>query len=267
MIAALLIGRGGSRGVPGKNTRLILGRPMMMYPILAVQNSHHVDRIFLSTNASEIRKVGQSQNLDIIDRPPRLCTDQALVENVVVHGFHAISENVGGQVEFIVLLFCNSATITPGIIDDGIAMLRADNSLDSAVTVSPYNEYSPVRAKRIDEDGLIIPYVDVESIPGASCDRDGAATCYFCDCSAWILRPRCMNLQNGVLPFRWMGRRSIPLYQEGGLDIDHDYGIAMTEHWLQAHGFSEATTPYVSDAAAMAVLAKPPGPGRRATTL
>jgi hypothetical protein len=116
--------------------------------------------------------------------------------------------------------------------------------LDSAVSVSPYNEHSPVRAKRVTPDGLLAPYVDVTAIPGASCDRDSADTCYFCDCSVWVLRSRCMQIENGVLPFRWMGRRSAPLYQQGGLDIDYDYGVAMTEHWLRKHGFTETTTPY-----------------------
>ena len=53
-----------------------------------------------------------------------------------------------------------------------------------------------------------------------------------------------MDKEKGVLPFRWMGRRTLPLFQEGGLDIDHDYGIAQTEYWLRKHGFSEKKTPY-----------------------
>ena len=123
-------------------------------------------------------------------------------------------------------------------------MLRADLTLDSAVTVSPYNEYSPVRAKRITAENLVEPYIDVNSIPGASCDRDSAVTCYFCDCSVWILRPSCMDLDRGSLPFRWIGQRTAPIFQTGGLDIDHDYGVAMTEHWLRKHGFTETSVPY-----------------------
>jgi hypothetical protein len=122
-----------------------------------------------------------------------------------------------------------------GIIDQGIEKLLNDESIDSAVTVSKYNEYSPVRAKRIDEQGYIQPYIDIE-IEGASCDRDTAAPCYFCDCSAWVLRRRCIDIKNGILPFRWMGKKSIPLYQDGGLDIDHFYGIAHTIAWLEKYG-------------------------------
>jgi hypothetical protein len=185
----------------------------------------------------------------IIDRPAELSTDEALVEDVVVHGFAAVEAQVGAPLEMLVLLFCNAATITPGIIDRGIEALRANPDVHSAVTVSAYNEFSPVRAKRIDSEGLVVPYVDVDRIQGASCDRDSAETCYFCDCSVWIMRPSCKQIDAGVLPFRWMGARSLPLYQEGGLDIDHGYGIAMTEHWLRQNGFTESRTPYACVAA------------------
>jgi hypothetical protein len=90
----------------------------------------------------------------------------------------------------------------------------------------------------------VLPYIDVNSIDGASCDRDTAEQCYFCDCSIWVLRSNCIDIDNGILPFRWMGKKSIPLYQKGGLDIDYDYGIALTEHWLKSNGFSEDKTPY-----------------------
>lgn len=242
-IPAMLIGRGGSRGVRGKNTMKILGRPLMTYPIMAAKHSRHIGSIFLATEAESIRAIGVDHGLEIIELDREMTTDNILVEQVVKYGYSEITRRIG-ETEMFVLLFCNSATILPGLIDSGIEALRADSSLDSAVSVSPYNEHSPVRAKRINFENLIVPYVDVDLIPNASCDRDSAETCYFCDCSVWILRPRCMQLDLGILPFRWMGRRSLPLYQTGGLDIDYDYGIPMTEHWLRKNGFTETKTPY-----------------------
>ncbi len=241
MVPVLLIGRGGSRGVPGKNVMPILGRPLMTYPIMAARASKRVGELFLSTDGEELKRIGREHNVRIIDRPANLCTDDALVEDVVAHG-HGEITRILGEFEMFVLLFCNTATITPGLIDEGIEKLHDDPSLDSAVSVSLYNEYSPVRAKRIDAGGFVVPYIDIGSIDGASCDRDSAVPCYFCDCSIWVLRSRCMDIANGVLPFRWMGRRTAPLHQQGGLDIDHDYGVAMTEHWLKKHGFSTPET-------------------------
>ncbi len=243
MRPALLIGRGGSRGVPGKNTMPILGRPLMTYPVLAARSSRSIGDVYLSTDDAAIRRVGEALGCLNLHRPPALATDGALVEDVVVDAF-ARMEAAQGHIEIFVLLFCNSATIRPGILDEGIRRLEEDESLDSAVTVSPYNEYSPVRAMRIDARERLQSYVDVGAIPNASCDRDSAETCWFCDCSAWVLRRRCMDLSRGRAPFRWIGQSVYPLRQFGGLDIDHPYGVAHTEWWLRAHGFSETATPY-----------------------
>jgi CMP-N-acetylneuraminic acid synthetase len=241
---ALLIGRGGSRGVPGKNTMPILGRPLMVYPILAAQHSRFIDTIYLSTDDESIRQTGVAHGCELVSRPTDLATDTALVENVVVDGYNRIADRRGERPEIFVLLFCNSATIGRGIIDAGVQQLLDDPSLDSAVSVSPYNEYSPVRAKRLDADGMLVPFIDVDSIDNASCDRDSATTAYFCDCSVWVLRKSCVNLDNGILPFRWTGKRTAPLFQQGALDIDHGYGIAQTEYWLRQNGFGENATPY-----------------------
>lgn len=238
-VPVLLIGRAGSRGVPGKNTMLILGQPLMSYPIMAARSSRSAGTLYVSTDGKEIKQIGRSYGAEIIERPSVLATASALVEDVVVHGYEDISRREKRAPEALILLFCNSATVTSDLIDRCVERLRQDKSLDSAVSVSLYNEYSPVRAKRIDEHGLLQPYVNVDDIPGASCDRDSAEPAYFCDCSVWVMRRRCMNLANGQLPFRWIGQRVAPVPQVGGLDIDHEYGIAMTESWLRRHGFSD----------------------------
>src|SRR5439155_21397892 len=131
-IVSLLIGRGGSRGVPGKNTMPILGRPVMTYPIMAARHSKYIERLFLSTDDEAIRKIGLGVGVELIDRPAHLGADAALVEDVVQHGYRAIVGRVG-PIEALVLLFCNSATIPLGMIDTGIEALRADPTLDSAV--------------------------------------------------------------------------------------------------------------------------------------
>ena len=78
MIAALLLGREGSKGFPGKNTHLVLGRPMMSYPILAALNSRYVDEVYVSTDSDSIRTIGQGMGCRIIRRPPELATAEAL---------------------------------------------------------------------------------------------------------------------------------------------------------------------------------------------
>lgn len=248
MIAALLIGREGSVGFPKKNQYPILGRPLMEYPLLAALNSRFVDEVYISTDSSVIKKIGRSMGAIIIDRPSHLCTKDALGEDVFVHGYRYIKNGAKQDVDLVVLLFCNTATIMSATIDEGIEALREDPSIDSAVTVSCYNMWSPLRARKLGKEGLLKPFVPFETFGNPAtlnCDRDSQGDVWFADMGASIVRPRCLeNISEGLLPQKWMGRRIYPLKQWGGLDVDYEWQIPMVEYWLKKQGFSEERTPY-----------------------
>ena len=246
-IAALLLGRGGSIGFPGKNLHLVLGRPLMAYPLLAARGSLHVGRIYVSTDSEEIMAVARRYGAEVIARPPELCTSQALGEEAYAHGYREIQERLsreGEVVEFMVLLFANAATLTSELIDEGITALRADPELDSAVSVSRYNMWSPLRAREIGPNGLLHPFVPFEAFGDPktmNCDRDSQGDVYFADMSVSIVRPRCLErLHEGLLPQRWMGRRIYPLKQWGGCDVDYPWQMPQVEFWLREHGVRPA---------------------------
>jgi len=253
MIAALLLGREGSVGFPGKNVSPVLGRPLMAYPLLAAKHAASVDEVYVSTDSERIKTIAREYGAQIIQRPPELATKHALGEDAYAHGFRHIRDTLGKPVELMVLLFCNAPTILAETIEQGIAALRADASLDSAVTVSSYNMWSPLRARKVGADGLLHPFVPFETFgdPGTlNCDRDSQGDVYFADMSVSIVRPRCLEqLRDGQLPQRWMGRRIHPLKQWGGCDVDFAWQVPQVEYWLRAHGFSETATPYTPAAA------------------
>jgi molybdopterin-guanine dinucleotide biosynthesis protein A len=242
MIAALLIGREGSQGFPGKNVYPVLGRPMMEYPLLAAKNAQTVDRVYLSTDSDKIKQIGRNGGAIIIDRPADLCSSSALGENVFVHGYHHIKKELareGQEIELIVLMHCNSPTILPETIDEGVRALREDPSRDSAVTVSRYNMWSPLRARKIGNDGLLHPFVPFEVFGDPrtlNCDRDSQGDVWFADMGVSIVRPRCLeHIHDGLLPQKWMGQKIYPLRQWGGCDVDYEWQIPQVEFWLKEY--------------------------------
>lgn len=244
MIVALIIGRAGSTGFPGKNITPVVGRPLIVYPILAAQSSKLADKVYISTDSPEIMKIGKQYGVELIKRPDYLATKQALSQDAFKHGYDTIQESVKpDNVDMIILLFANGATITPGIIDKGIEALRANPKLDSAVTVSRYNMWSPLRAHKI-VDGLLVPFLDYSFFEKANCDRDSQGDIFFPDCSAFVVRPKCFDYGYGNPPFPWIGRVVFPLEQWGGLDVDYKWQFPIVEFWLREHGFSKRTTPY-----------------------
>ncbi len=250
MIAALLLGRAGSTGFPGKNLYPVLGRPLAAYPLLAAAESETVDRIYVSTDSPELAAIGAEHGAELIERPPELASPEALGEDAFAHGYGVIRDRLaaeGETLELVVLLFANAATVTGELIDEGVATLRADPSLDSAVTVSRYNMWSPLRARRLEPDGTLQPFVPFETFGDPAtlnCDRDSQGDVWFADMGVSIVRPHCLEkLHDGLLPQKWMGRRIAPIESWGGLDVDYEWQIPLVEHWLLAHGRRPAEEP------------------------
>jgi CMP-N-acetylneuraminic acid synthetase len=242
MIPALIIGRKGSR-VKDKNVWPLLGRPLSLYPILAAKHARSISTVFVSTDCEKIQAIAREQGCVYIERPAFLATNEALAEDAFKHGFEQIAKQVSEPIEFIVLLFANGATITPGIIDKGVQFLRENPDYDSAVSVSKYNMFSALRARRV-ENGKVKPFVDPALFGDATCDRDSQGDTYFVDCSVFVLRPHCFDYSRGEIPFRWIGKTVHPLHQEGGCDVDFEWQFPVVEHFLRQVGFTETETPY-----------------------
>lgn len=241
MIAALLLGRKGSVGFPGKNTHKLLGRPLAFYPMAAAKGVPEIDSIYLSTDDPALIEIARENAVEIIERPAYLATKEALGEHAYVHGYQEIKRrNPKLDIEILVLLFCNSATITSATIAAGIAALRARPDLDSAVSVSRYNMWSPLRARKLDNEGLLQPFVPFEVFGDPqtlNCDRDSQGDVLFADMGVSVIRPRNLDrLDEGLLPQKWMGRRIFPLRQEAAADIDYEWQLAGVEWWLQKYG-------------------------------
>jgi hypothetical protein len=243
MICALMLGREGSSGFPGKNTYPLLGRPMMAYPLLSAKASGVVDETHVSTDSAKIKAVAAEFGAKVIDRPPELATKTALGEDAFVHAYKTVkgqAEERGETVELVVLLFCNAPTVLGETIAKGVSLLRAHPEYDSAVTVSRYNMWSPLRARKVGPDGLLHPFVPFEVFGDPAtlnCDRDSQGDVWFADMGLSIVRPRCLeNLKGGLLPQKWMGQKIAPLEQWGGLDVDYEWQMPQAEHWLKAHG-------------------------------
>jgi CMP-N-acetylneuraminic acid synthetase len=245
MNIAIMIGRQGSSGLPGKNTLKILGRPLAEYPLMAASKSKSIDRIYLSTDAPELVEIAKSYGAHIIERPAYLCTNEALGEDAYVHAHGIIKEELaieGATPKIYVLLMANSPTVSPKQIEEGIGVLKTNPKIDSAVTVSCYNMWSPLRARRKNADGLLEPFVPFETFGDPkmlNCDRDSQGDVLFADMGVSIIRPKNLdNLEEGLLPQKWMGQKIYPIKNVGGLDVDYEWQVPQAINWLERNGMA-----------------------------
>ena len=244
MNVALLLGRKGSKGFPGKNTIPILGHPLAWYPMQTALAVNEIDQVYLSTNDPKLMQIATELGVKIIERPEHLANDEALGEHAYAHGYREIRKLQKQKIELLVLLFCNAATISVQAIREGIVKLRGNPSLDSAVTVSRYNMWSPLRARKLDREGCLQPFVPFEFFGDPktlNCDRDSQGDVWYADMGCSIVRPHCLeNMEAGLLPQKWMGQNISPIFQEAGCDVDYEWQVPVIEWWIKKYWDVEA---------------------------
>ncbi|KKN09461.1 hypothetical protein LCGC14_1046260, partial [marine sediment metagenome] len=242
MVPSLLIGRGGSQGFPKKNLYPIGPEndkhPMMTYPLRAAKECKEIDEGFFSSDCSTLKLIAEHLGAKIIDRPKELATDEALADDVFLHGYEHIKEYIEKkslnfatgfnvdlrefQIEFILLLFANAPCISSGMLSEMISILRENKEADSICTMSKYNMFSPYRMRKLSGNQHCAYWENI-NWERVSCDRDSGEDSYIYDCSAAIVRPRCLeNIKEGTPPQKWLGKRNFLGYKQKipALDID-----------------------------------------------
>ncbi len=82
---AIITARGGSKGIPNKNIKLLAGKPLIVYTIEAAKTSRCFNQICVTTDCAEIAQVAQKYNADIIERPKYLAQDNSSSLDVLQH--------------------------------------------------------------------------------------------------------------------------------------------------------------------------------------
>ena len=200
----------------------------------------------LNFDDQDLKNEAEIFNVQVIDRPEELCTDNAKLDDALFHGYKEIIKRLERTPDIIVVLMCNAPTINSELIDNGIKALINDPEADSAVTVSKLNMYSPLRARKLDPDGYLEPFISFEKFANPatlSCDRDSQGDVFFADMSHSVSRSRALDdIANGLLPQRWMGKKIIPVYQTYGCDIDYEWQVEASKWWLAKNGFCKTST-------------------------
>ena len=200
---SICIGRKGSKGLPGKNTMNLRGKPLAYYAMNAARKSKYVKYQFLSTDDDFIKEIGNQLNHNLVERPKELADSKALGEDVFKYTYEKIiNERNELKGMPVVLLFCNAATISAELIDTAIENLFEEESTDSVVTVSKFNMWSPLRARKLDDEAKYLkPFVPFEIFGDPStlnCDRDSQGDVLFANMSLSVVK--LMAVFHKVLP-------------------------------------------------------------------
>lgn len=153
---AFIFARGGSKGLPGKNIKMLNGKPLLQYSIETAKSVESISDIFVSTDCDAIADVALKNEVKVIRRPAELATDSSPEWLSWRHAIAYVTENYGSFDTFVSLPATSPLRSTSDV-QASLDKLVSTNA-DVCISVSPSNRspYFNMVQIRDDETAEII---------------------------------------------------------------------------------------------------------------
>lgn len=154
-VIAIIPARAGSKGLPGKNVRLLCGKPLIAWSIESALKSRYIDEVLVSTDGDEIARVAADFGAKVpFRRPPELATDTATTLSAVKHALNYYRDQLRRRFDLVVLLEPTSPLREDTDIDRMLERLvEFWDDFDSIVSLGEIREH-PSIMKRLTGDGI-----------------------------------------------------------------------------------------------------------------
>lgn len=220
-ILALIPARGGSKGIPGKNTRELAGKPLIAYTIEAARSCACLDDVLVSTDSEEIAGVAEKFGAWVpFLRPEELAGDRSKTIDAVIYTLERLAKE-GKEYDYVVLLQPTSPLRTSEDVE-GAVRLALETGKD-VVAVSEVAD-SPILVRTCDNAGNLTPL-----LPGGSTIRRQDMPDYYrVNGSIYVNRVRSLtgdsSLNDNPVGYIMPRERSV--------DIDESVDFAVAEYFL-----------------------------------
>ena len=131
-VLAVIPARGGSKGIPRKNIKLLAGKPLIAWMIDAAKNSKQVTRVIVSTDDEEIAAIAREYGAEVpFLRPKDIAADLSTDVEFLTHALDFLKEKEGYEPDIVLRLPPTSPLARAEHIDEGIETLLSNDELDA----------------------------------------------------------------------------------------------------------------------------------------
>ncbi len=221
-VLGVIPARGGSKELPGKNVRMLAGRPLIAYTIdAALGLGDRLYRLVVSTDDEEIAAISRIFGADVpFKRPSELAGDDTPSLPVVQHAVRFVEEQDGQTMDWVLVLQPPSPLRTTGDLTAALDF-ALERGPTAVVGVSDATDSHPLKLKVI-EDGMLKPY-DPNWTEGLR-RQDLTPKVYKTNGAIYLVRRDVLMERNSL----W-GDRVLPLVMpsERSIDIDSEFDLRL----------------------------------------
>jgi N-acylneuraminate cytidylyltransferase len=225
-----IFARGGSKGVPGKNIKMLSGKPLIAYSIQVALACPSLETVFVSTDDENIAAVASEYGAEIpFVRPPELATDSAPEWLAWRHAIEWVQRE-RGDFDAMVSLPATSPFRNVEDVESCIALLKGDAKTDAVITVKEADRSPYFNMVTLDGEG----YANVVIKPaGKISRRQDAPSVYDVTTVAYAARPKFVMTADRLFDGNI---RTVIVPPDRALDIDTPHDFMLAEAIAQIKG-------------------------------
>jgi len=219
--------RGGSKGVKGKNIRLLSGKPLIAYTIEQAKTSSMFDAIAVSSDSDEILETAGRYGIDYcIKRPDELAKDTSGKLPAILHCVKEVERLSGEFFDTFVDLDATAPLRIPNDIINSIRMLE-DNDVSNVITGAPAHKSPYFNLVELQPDGSVC----LSKKPGnAILRRQDAPPCYDMNASIYVWNRKTMMAGAAIFND---DTRLYEMPAERSIDIDSELDFELVEFLMK----------------------------------
>lgn len=226
-VLGVITARGGSKGLPGKNLKLLAGKPLIAHTIAAATASHALDRVILSTDDEAIAEAGRALGCEVpFLRPAALAQDDTPHLPVIQHAVQWLADHAGYHPDAVMILQPTSPLRTAGDIRAAVDLLDRSGA-DSVLSVSEMPAHAhPLRALRVDATGAAVLFVTGEGVRHRVNRRQDLPAAWVMNGAIYICRTRVLFADPPSLYGDRVVVHRMPAARGLSIDDAHDWAEA-----------------------------------------
>lgn len=222
-ILGLITARGGSKSIPGKNVKLLAGKPLIRWTIDEALKSSLVSRLVVSTDDDEIERVGLEGGAEVpFKRPAEMAGDASPHIDVIIHALEWLKFEQDYQPDYVLLLQPTSPFRTVADIDGAIQLAALKPDAEAVVGVCE-TEHHPFLAKKIDAEGGLEDFVKSDI---AYLRRQDLPPAYVINGAIYLNKPDSLRKNRKIIP---PGTLAYVMPQERSMDVDTPWDFHLAE--------------------------------------
>ena len=162
-VIAIIPARGNSKGLPGKNIKLLCGKPLIAWSIEAGLGSKYIDEVMVTTDSEDIANIARQFGASVpFIRPAKLANDTATSMDVIKHALNFYNNKLEKKFDYTVLLEPTSPLRVKDDIDNAIEQLLENSQARAIVGICKTESQNPAFLVKKNTNNFLVGYENMD---------------------------------------------------------------------------------------------------------